>query len=390
MGGGVGPNDIAGAEPLHDAEHHRDLEEDPLPADRQAASNFNLGTHGERTVFPAATTPLITVTRQTGVTSFATPSAMFAAVEPALGRHRHGRLRLVQLAELRDAHRRDPRGRHADGRARRCSRSTQLEFTLLVPAGTPPAGGWPTVIFGHGFTDTKDGAPIAVAGTFARSGIATIAINVVGHGGGAARLYTVQTLAGAVTLADGGRGVDQDGNGTIDSTEGVNAIGAANELVGNRDGLRQTTIDLMQLVKVLQGGVEWTATAPRPEPSRIYYAGQSFGGIYGVQLLGARAEHPRRRAERPRRADHRDRAAQPVVPAARRPRAARARAVALQRGRRTSTASRTSTRTCRCGICRSWCDTVTGARDPEIHRRHRAGRSRRPTRLRTRRTSRSR
>src|SRR3954467_7626855 len=52
----------------------------------------------------------------------------------------------------------------------------RLEFTLWEPAGTPPAGGWPTVIFGHGFTDTKDGAPIAVAGTFARNGLATIAI----------------------------------------------------------------------------------------------------------------------------------------------------------------------------------------------------------------------
>ena len=43
----------------------------------------------------------------------------------------------------------------------------------------------------------------------------------------------------------------------------------------------------MQLVKVLQGGVDvngdGTADLSR---SRIYYAGQSFGGIYGVQLLG--------------------------------------------------------------------------------------------------------
>jgi hypothetical protein len=137
------------------------------------------------------------------------------------------------------------------------------------------------VIFGHGFTDTKDGAPIAVAGTFARNGLATISINVVGHGGGPSGFYTaVRSDGTSVTLPDGGRAVDQDGNGTFDSTEGVNAIGAANELVGDRDGLRQTTIDLMQLVKVLQGGVLDLSR------SRIYYAGQSFGGIYGVQLLG--------------------------------------------------------------------------------------------------------
>jgi hypothetical protein len=89
-----------------------------------------------------------------------------------------------------------------------------------------------------------------------------------------------------VTLTSGGRGIDQDGNGTIDSTEGVSAIGAQS-LIGNRDGLRQTVVDLMQLVKELKAGIDvngnGTADLSR---SRIYYAGQSFGGIYGVQLLG--------------------------------------------------------------------------------------------------------
>jgi hypothetical protein len=113
--------------------------------------------------------------------------------------------------------------------------------------------------------------------------MATIAINVVGHGGFPGGLYTATTTSGIVTLPDGGRGVDQNGNGVYDqqNTEGVGAVGAANELVSNRDGLRQTTIDLMQLVKVLQqGSIAGLST------SRIYYAGQSFGGIYGVQLLG--------------------------------------------------------------------------------------------------------
>ena len=241
--------------------------------------DFNLGTHGERTVFPAATTPLITVTRQTGVTSFATPSAMFAPSSPlwaGIGTVAFGS---YSSPDYETAQGVIPAVGTRTG-VPAVQSTNQLEFTLWEPAGTPPAGGWPTVIFGHGFTDTKDGAPIAVAGTFARNGLATIAINVVGHGGGPSGFYTAQTATGAVTLPDGGRAVDQDGNGTFDSTEGVNAIGAANELVGDRDGLRQTTIDLMQLVKVLQGGVLDLST------SRIYYAGQSFGGIYGVQLLG--------------------------------------------------------------------------------------------------------
>ena len=155
-----------------------------------------------------------------------------------------------------------------------------LSFNLILPAGTPPAGGWPVAIFGHGFTDSKHGAPFAVASTFAAHGIATIAINVVGHGGGALGTLTIITASGLpVTIPDGGRGIDQDGNGTIDSTEGVNAA-PPRSIIASRDGLRQTVADLMQLVRVIQtGGI------PDLSQERIYYAGQSFGGIYGVKLL---------------------------------------------------------------------------------------------------------
>ncbi len=58
-------------------------------------------------------------------------------------------------------------------------RVNTLYFNLFVPAGMAPSGGWPVAIFGHGFTDSKQGAPFAVASTFASHGIATIAINVV-------------------------------------------------------------------------------------------------------------------------------------------------------------------------------------------------------------------
>ena len=52
------------------------------------------------------------------------------------------------------------------------------------------------------------------------------------------------------------------------------------DLIGNRDGLRQTVVDLMQLVRVIEtGGI------PGLDRHRIYYAGQSFGGIYGTMFL---------------------------------------------------------------------------------------------------------
>jgi len=155
-----------------------------------------------------------------------------------------------------------------------------LYFNLVLPAGTSPAGGWPVAIFGHGFTDSKQGAPVVVASSLAHHGIASIAINVVGHGGGAAGTLTITPNVGMpVTIPDGGRGVDQDGNGTIDSTEGANAA-SPRGIIGNRDALRQTVADLMQLVHIIEtGGI------PGLSRRRIYYAGQSFGGIYGVKLL---------------------------------------------------------------------------------------------------------
>ena len=63
------------------------------------------------------------------------------------------------------------------------------------------------------------------------------------------------TPTGTVTLPAGGRAIDQNGSGTFDSTEGVNAA-APQTLIGNRDGLRQTVVDIMQLVRQLQAGVD--------------------------------------------------------------------------------------------------------------------------------------
>ncbi|RQP25057.1 Ig-like domain-containing protein [Piscinibacter terrae] len=165
--------------------------------------------------------------------------------------------------------------------------SNELRFQLFLPSGAKPAGGWPVAIFGHGFTDSMYGAPWTVASVFASRGIATLSINVVGHGGGALGELTVLRAADTpVVVNAGGRGFDQDGNGTIESTEGVSAA-APRTVAGNRDGLRQTVVDIMQLVREVQVGVDVDGDGVADlDASRIYYAGQSFGGIYGTMLLG--------------------------------------------------------------------------------------------------------
>jgi hypothetical protein len=120
----------------------------------------------------------------------------------------------------------------------------------------------------------------------AAAGIATIAINVIGHDGGLLGTITVLRADGPpVTIPAGGRGIDQDGNGTIDSTEGVAAAPPAT-LVGTRDGLRQTVVDLMQLVREIQVGVDVDGDGVADlNPAKISYFGQSFGGIYGSQFM---------------------------------------------------------------------------------------------------------
>ncbi len=168
-------------------------------------------------------------------------------------------------------------------------RSTQdVYFNLFIPSGKRPTNGWPVAIFGHGFTDSKQGAPFAVASTLAHNGIASIAINVVGHGFGPNSTLTINQGATSVTFPEGGRGFDQDGNGQITSAEGSSTFFAGPQgTIGSRDALQQTVADLMQLVRAIQGGIDADGDGlPDLDANRIYYAGQSFGGIYGTIFLG--------------------------------------------------------------------------------------------------------
>ena len=265
-----------------------------IRASTPAAPSFNLGTAGERTVFPLSSIAAIDWKRQTNTGDPSTwpvqplPLSALQIFPGSVGAVAFGSYLSPDYET--PAKFLPPVGTSTGTPAP--LGTNQLGFTLFLPAATKPAGGWPVAIFGHGFTDSRNGAPWVVASSLARSGIATIAINVVGHGGGALGSYTVLRSGGAppVTLPASGRGIDQNGNGTIDSTEGVNAA-PPRTIIGNRDGLRQTVIDLMQLVRVLEAGVDVDGDGTSDlERDRIYYAGQSFGGIYGVPFLALEGE----------------------------------------------------------------------------------------------------
>ena len=266
-----------------------------LKASQPGPVDFNLGRDANgaavRSVFNLADLRSITITRQTGAApAFAPPAplptAALQVVPSAVGRIAYGKF---SSPNYLDAGQAIPATPTIWGRPAPQGRSDLL-LQLFVPSGQKPAGGWPVAIFGHGFTDSMYGVPWTVASVFASKGIATLSINVVGHGFGPLGTLQVQPVAGApITLPAGGRGFDQDGNGTIDSTEGVNAA-PPRTVIGSRDGLRQTTIDLMQLVRQVQAGIDidgdGRGNGKTLDGNRIYYAGQSFGGIYGTILLG--------------------------------------------------------------------------------------------------------
>jgi hypothetical protein len=165
-----------------------------------------------------------------------------------------------------------------------------LVFDLILPSGPKPANGWPVTVFGHGNGLSKENV-LAVGSILAEHGFATIGINIVGHGFGSLGTMDVNLSNGqTVTFPVGGRGVDLDGNNVIDNNEGYGAGGPPFAIIGNRDGLRQAAADLMQLVRVIQVGMDVDGDGQADlDSSRLYYFGASAGGNYGIDFIAVEA-----------------------------------------------------------------------------------------------------
>ncbi|MFN2548488.1 MAG: hypothetical protein ABR567_13730 [Myxococcales bacterium] len=145
-----------------------------------------------------------------------------------------------------------------------------VTFLLAVPRQRPEVGHvapFPTVIAGHGYKSTRVEHILGFGGTFAKFGLATIAIDAYGHGIGIdplleltartlAHTYGLDAFAAAVFQ---GRARDLDYDGILDS--GGDFWTA--DTFHTRDVVRQSIVDWMQLVRLLR----------------------SFDGT-GVQLIG--------------------------------------------------------------------------------------------------------
>src|SRR5262249_26622730 len=91
----------------------------------------------------------------------------------------------------------------------------------------------------------------------------------------------------------GGRGVDINGDGFIETGGPAAGFGEGlatsadgpDAIVYTRDGVRQTVVDLMQLVREIQVGIDVDGdSSPDLDPTHIYYFGNSMGGLYGTAL----------------------------------------------------------------------------------------------------------
>ena len=167
-------------------------------------------------------------------------------------------------------------------------------FNVFVPAGTPPPGGWPVVLYGNGSADNMTAGPFNVAEDFASNGFATIGFNLVGQGLGPGSSITFSVDYGPYCASIGstitpcratiglpGRTVDVNGDGTYTAQEGDDLVGARRLLFG-REANRQNGADVVQLIRVLEQGMD--VGGAHLDASHIYFTGLSGGANLGVQL----------------------------------------------------------------------------------------------------------
>ncbi len=183
----------------------------------------------------------------------------------------------------------------------------QVAFTLTVP-DDPAPGPMPVVIFGHGLV-TERRFVLAIAGQLAAKGFAAISIDFPYHGtrtycakGGPISVIdptsgeprSLSPCKSGTTCNDFGKCVDASGNGNhlarwplIDLPIASGAIFTdVNAIASTKDHFLQALIDLGALDRSLRQG-DWAPLLGRPvDTGRIYYSGQSLGGIMGAVFLG--------------------------------------------------------------------------------------------------------
>ncbi len=182
-----------------------------------------------------------------------------------------------------------------------------IKFTMTVPKNKP-AGAMPVVIFGHGLV-TERRFVLAIGDALAAKGYAAISIDFPFHGersycakGGPisvvdptdGSLTSLEPCQSGTTCNDLGKCVDAQGNGNklakfpvLDMPVATGAVFLEIEHISNsKDHFQQALIDLGALDRSLREGAWQPLLGRAVDTTRIYYAGQSLGGIMGAVFLG--------------------------------------------------------------------------------------------------------
>lgn len=253
----------------------------PLPA------NFAIGPGGSRAVFARTSIQSITFRQQMSTTSFVNAAVPLAVLDAytagVVGTVAWGTYVSPQFVDSNPVM--TPHGT-LGGVPTQLSEAT-LEFVLFVPSGTRPAAGWPVAFLGHGGTTNIHTAAVwNFASSLAAHGFASIAINAIGRGFGPLGTLSIRKTDGTtIEINAGGRTIDQDGDGVYVNQEGA-AAQAPYLIVGQRDSVRQVAIDYMQLVRVIQAGIDVDDDGSFDlDASNMVFLGNSFAVGYEMCFL---------------------------------------------------------------------------------------------------------
>lgn len=160
-----------------------------------------------------------------------------------------------------------------------CERT--LPLLVALPASEPGPAGYPTVVFGHGLGRSKEDL-LAFAGSLARAGFASVAMDAVHHGARAVQITSEAELG----CAGAGEGLPcEQALGPTCAPQCYAPLLSA-DLAVTRDNLRQTVLDQLQLIRALRRCTEpFACGALRVDPSRVSYVGQSLGALVGAVTL---------------------------------------------------------------------------------------------------------
>ncbi|PIG98710.1 alpha/beta hydrolase family protein [Deinococcus sp. UR1] len=177
------------------------------------------------------------------------------------------------------------------------SEGLRINALLTVPRGTPPKGGWPAIVFNHGYVPPKvyrtTERYVAYQDAFARAGFVTLKSDYRGHGSSQGEALGGYYAPGYTTDV-------MNALGSLKRDPRVNAarIGMWGHSMGGFLSLRAMAIDPNVKAGVIWAGVvgdydqlmnSWTRRAPVPAsiPSAVLNLRKR-----AVEKYGAPREHP--------------------------------------------------------------------------------------------------